>query len=141
MAGPMARSRKYALRPHFQFANQANGKRSMDHLSFTGYARRPPHLVAIDKGFYASQDLEVEYHFVGLAPDHNREMAEGRWDMTMSSADTMLARTTTDKVDFVLFLQADEGLRSSSSPSRSSPLSRICAAGCSPPIRSIPTSI
>lgn len=82
----------------------------MDQLNFTGYARRPPHLVALHKGFYAGQGLEVDYHFVGLAPQHNREMAEGRWNMTMSSADTMLARTTTDGVDYVLFLQADEGL-------------------------------
>ena len=44
------------------------------------------------------------------APDHNRGMAEGRWDFTLSSADTMIARTTTDGVDYMLFMQAEEGL-------------------------------
>jgi NitT/TauT family transport system substrate-binding protein len=67
-------------------------------------------LVALHKGFYEREGLEVDYHFVGLAPQHNKEMAEGRWNMTLSSADTMFARTTTDGVDYVLFLQADEGL-------------------------------
>ncbi len=37
-------------------------------------------------------------------------MAEGRWDFTLSSADTMIARTTTDGVDYMLFMQAEEGL-------------------------------
>ena len=37
-------------------------------------------------------------------------MAEGRWDLTLSSADTMIARTTTDGVDYLLFMQAEEGL-------------------------------
>ena len=30
--------------------------------------------------------------------------------MTLSSADTMIARTTTDGVDYLLFMQAEEGL-------------------------------
>ena len=37
-------------------------------------------------------------------------MAEGRWDFTLSSADTMIARTTTDGVDYMLFMQSEEGL-------------------------------
>jgi ABC-type nitrate/sulfonate/bicarbonate transport system substrate-binding protein len=37
-------------------------------------------------------------------------MAEGRWDFTLSSADTMIARTTTDGTDYMLFMQAEEGL-------------------------------
>jgi ABC-type nitrate/sulfonate/bicarbonate transport system substrate-binding protein len=37
-------------------------------------------------------------------------MAEGRWDFTLSSADTMIARTTTDGIDYLLFMQAEEGL-------------------------------
>jgi ABC-type nitrate/sulfonate/bicarbonate transport system substrate-binding protein len=37
-------------------------------------------------------------------------MAEGRWDLSLSAADTMIARTTTDGVDFLLFMQAEEGL-------------------------------
>jgi len=54
--------------------------------------------------------LEVTFHQTTYAPDHNRGMAEGRWDMTLSSADTMIARTTTDGVDYLLFMQAEEGL-------------------------------
>ena len=82
----------------------------MDILSITGYNRRPPHLVAEYKGFFAKQDLEVRFHETTYAPDHNKGMAEGRWDFTLSSADTMIARTTTDGVDYMLFMQAEEGL-------------------------------
>jgi ABC-type nitrate/sulfonate/bicarbonate transport system substrate-binding protein len=82
----------------------------MDVLSTTGYQRRPPQLVAEYKGFFADEGLEVRFHETTYAPDHNRGMAEGRWDFTLSSADTMIARTTTDGVDYLLFMQAEEGL-------------------------------
>jgi ABC-type nitrate/sulfonate/bicarbonate transport system substrate-binding protein len=82
----------------------------MDTLNITGYHRRPPHLVAEYKGFFAKEGLEVRFHEATYAPDHNRGMAEGRWDLSLSAADTMIARTTTDGVDFLLFMQAEEGL-------------------------------
>jgi len=82
----------------------------MDALSITGYLRRTPHVVAEHKGFFAAEKLEVRFHQTTYAPDHNRGMAEGRWDFTLSSADTMIARTTTDGVDYMLFMQAEEGL-------------------------------
>jgi ABC-type nitrate/sulfonate/bicarbonate transport system substrate-binding protein len=82
----------------------------MDVLSITGYNRRPPHLVAEHKGFFARENLEVRFHETTYAPDHNKGMAEGRWDFTLSSADTMIARTTTDSVDYMMFMQAEEGL-------------------------------
>src|SRR3989449_10552509 len=82
----------------------------MDLLNLTGYHRRPPHLVAEYKGFFAKAGLDVRFHEATFAPDHNRGMAEGRWDLTLSSADTMIARTTTDGTDYLLFMQAEEGL-------------------------------
>ena len=82
----------------------------MDILSVTGYQRRTPHVVAEHKGFFAKENLEVRFHHTTYAPDHNRGMAEGRWDFTLSSADTMIARTTTDGVDYMLFMQSEEGL-------------------------------
>ncbi|HWG04362.1 MAG TPA: ABC transporter substrate-binding protein [Beijerinckiaceae bacterium] len=82
----------------------------MDLLTVSGYSRRPPHLVAIHKGFFEKHGLDVRFHLVDLAPEHNREMAEGKWNITLSSADTMLARATQDGVDYVLFMQAEEGL-------------------------------
>jgi len=82
----------------------------MDILNITGYHRRPPHLVAEHKGYFAKEGLEVRFHEATYAPDHNRGMAEGRWDLSLSAADTMIARTTTDGVDFLLFMQAEEGL-------------------------------
>ena len=82
----------------------------MDTLNITGYQRRPPYLVAEHKGFFRRENLEMKFHLTTSAPDHNRRMAEGRWDFTLSSADTMIARTTTDGVDYVLFMQAEEGL-------------------------------
>jgi ABC-type nitrate/sulfonate/bicarbonate transport system substrate-binding protein len=82
----------------------------MDTLNVTGYQRRPPFLVATHNEFFAKEGLVVNFHQTTYAPDHNRGMAEGRWDMTLSSADTMIARTTTDGVDYMLFMQAEEGL-------------------------------
>jgi sulfonate transport system substrate-binding protein len=82
----------------------------MDVLKVTGYLRRTPHVVAEHKGFFARENLDVRFHETTYAPDHNKGMAEGRWDFTLSSADTMIARTTTDGVDYMLFMQAEEGL-------------------------------
>jgi ABC-type nitrate/sulfonate/bicarbonate transport system substrate-binding protein len=82
----------------------------MDTLNVTGYHRRPAHLVAESKGFFEREGLAVKFHEATYAPDHNRGMAEGRWDFTLSSADTMIARTTTDGVDYQIFMQAEEGL-------------------------------
>lgn len=82
----------------------------MDRITISGYYQRPAHIVASRNGYFAAQDLDVGYHEVELAPDHNRELAEGRWPLTISSADTMLARTTQDGVDYVLVMQAESGL-------------------------------
>jgi ABC-type nitrate/sulfonate/bicarbonate transport system substrate-binding protein len=82
----------------------------MDRLTISGYRRRPPHVVADAKGFFAREGLAVDFHVATLAPEHNREMAEGRWNITLSSADTMIARAVSDNVDYVLFMQAEQGL-------------------------------
>jgi ABC-type nitrate/sulfonate/bicarbonate transport system substrate-binding protein len=67
-------------------------------------------VVAEYKGFFEKEELQVKFHETTYAPDHNKGMEEGRWDFTLSSADTMIARTTTDGVDYMLFMQAEEGL-------------------------------
>lgn len=85
----------------------------MDTLRTTGYHCRPAHLVAEHKGFFAKEGLGVHFDEATYAPEHNQGMAEGRWDFTLSSADTMIARTTTDSVDYLLFMQAEEGLTAS----------------------------
>ena len=79
-------------------------------LLTTGYHRRPPHLVAEHHGFFAAEDLEIRYDLATYAPDHNRGMAEGRWNLSLSSPDTMIARMTADGVDYRLFMQAEAGL-------------------------------
>jgi ABC-type nitrate/sulfonate/bicarbonate transport system substrate-binding protein len=82
----------------------------MDTLNVTGYQRRLPHVVAEYKGFFEQERLQIKFHETTYAPDHNKGMEQGRWDFTLSSADTMIARTTTDRVDYLLFMQAEEGL-------------------------------
>jgi ABC-type nitrate/sulfonate/bicarbonate transport system substrate-binding protein len=79
-------------------------------LTVTGYYRTPAFLVADMKGFFAKQDLDVEFHLVRLAPEHNDGLAQGLWPITLSDADTMLARTTQDNVDFLIFLQPEQGI-------------------------------
>lgn len=82
----------------------------MDALLTTGYHRRPAHLVAEYRGFFAAEGLAVDYHLSTYAPEHNRGMAEGRWHISLSSPDTMIARMTTDGVEYRLFMQAEAGL-------------------------------
>lgn len=79
-------------------------------LTVTGYYRTPAFLVADMKGFFAKQDIDVEFHLVRLAPEHNAGLARGLWPITLSDADTMLARTTQDNVDFLIFLQPEQGI-------------------------------
>ncbi len=82
----------------------------MDRIRTTGYHRRPSHLVAEYKGFFAREGIEVNYDLATYAPEHNQGMADGRWDFSLSSPDTMIARMTRDGVDYQLFMLAEEGL-------------------------------
>jgi NitT/TauT family transport system substrate-binding protein len=79
-------------------------------LTVTGYFRSAAFLVAGHKGFFANERLEVDFFLTRLAPEHNRGMAEGRWPISLSSADTMLARATQDGDDFVALMQVEEGV-------------------------------
>jgi ABC-type nitrate/sulfonate/bicarbonate transport system substrate-binding protein len=92
------------------FAQGAPAVAGKTKISVTGYYRTPAFHIAQRRGLFAKEGLDVEFVLVRLAPDHNEGLAQGRWPLTMSSADTMLARTTQDGVDFVLFLEPEEGL-------------------------------
>ena len=111
------------LRQNFYSSVLSMGRKSMELLNVTGYHRRPAHLVAEQKGFFADEGLEVKFHEATYAPEHNQGMAEGRWDLSLSSADTMIARTTTDGVDYLLFMQAS--LRGRGKPGRLGPVTAI----------------
>jgi ABC-type nitrate/sulfonate/bicarbonate transport system substrate-binding protein len=82
----------------------------MDTLSLTGYQARPDFMAAEEQGFFAAEGLEVSFERAWHAPTHNKGMAEGRWDLTLSSADTMIARTTRDGADYVILMNAERGL-------------------------------
>src|SRR5262245_20824944 len=92
------------------FAQTAPAVIGKTKITVTGFYRTPAFHVAQRRGLFANEGLDVEFLLVRLAPDHNEGLAHGRWPLTMSSADTMLARTTQDGVDFVLFLEPEEGL-------------------------------
>ena len=82
----------------------------MDRLKVSGFHRRIPHLVAERQGFFARENLEVEFQPVTYSPDHSAEMAAGKWHLSLSSADKMIALNTCEGMDYVLVLQAEEGL-------------------------------
>ncbi|HLG70531.1 MAG TPA: ABC transporter substrate-binding protein [Chloroflexota bacterium] len=82
----------------------------MDTLNITGYQVRPDYMAAEEQGFFTAERLEVNFERAWHAPTHNKGMAEGRWDLTLSSADTMIARTTRDGADYVIFLNGERGL-------------------------------
>src|SRR5262249_61282375 len=81
-----------------------------DRILATGYQLQPGYLAAKHVGFFADEELDLDMEIATHAPTHNRGMAEGRWDITLSSADTMIARVTRDGADYVLFLNAERGL-------------------------------
>lgn len=82
----------------------------MERIAAIGYDKKVGYLVAEEHGLFARHGLEVSYERAGHAPTHNQGMVEGRWDMTLSSADTMIARATRDGADFVLFMNVERGL-------------------------------
>jgi NitT/TauT family transport system substrate-binding protein len=83
----------------------------MDELKMVGYYRLPAFVVAEKKGFFAREGLDAKLEIATFAPEHNRGMADGRWDLSLTSPDTMLARASRDGHDFVLYLMAEKGLQ------------------------------
>ena len=82
----------------------------MDRIAAIGYDKKVGYLVAEELGLFARHGLEVSYERSVHAPAHNQGMLDGRWDITLSSADTMIARATRDGADFVLFMNLERGL-------------------------------
>ena len=82
----------------------------MDELRVIGYYPLPAFVVAEKKGWFAREALRVDFEIATLAPEHNRGMLEGRWDLSLTSPDTMIARVTRDGHDFLLYLMAERGL-------------------------------
>ncbi len=83
----------------------------MQSLRIVGYYPLPAFVAAENKGFFAREELAVSFEIATFAPEHNRGMAEGRWDISITSPDTMIARATRDRHDFVLYLMAEKGLQ------------------------------
>jgi ABC-type nitrate/sulfonate/bicarbonate transport system substrate-binding protein len=83
----------------------------MDSLRVVGYYPLPAFVVAEKTGLFAREALAVTFEIATFAPEHNRGMAEGRWDISLTSPDTMLARATRDGHDFVLYLIPERGLQ------------------------------
>ena len=79
-------------------------------MTVSGFHRRIPYLVAEREGFFAREGLDVEFHGVTYSPDHSGEMAAGKWDLSLSSADKMISLNTLKGMDYVIVLQAEEGL-------------------------------
>lgn len=82
----------------------------MDRLSITAYELRPDFFAAQECGFFEQAGLDVSVERATFAPEHNKGMAEGRWDLTLSSSDTAIARITRDQMDYVIFMNAEQGL-------------------------------
>jgi ABC-type nitrate/sulfonate/bicarbonate transport system substrate-binding protein len=83
----------------------------MNLLRVVGYYPLPAFVAADKMGFFAREGVAVSFEIATFAPEHNRGMAEGRWDISITSPDTMIARATRDGHDFVLYLMAEKGLQ------------------------------
>src|SRR3972149_6390502 len=64
-------------------------KAFMDKMRTIGYYPLPAFVVAQEKGLFARQQLEINFEIATFAPDHNRGMAEGRWDLSLTSPDSI----------------------------------------------------
>ncbi len=82
----------------------------MNTIRVIGYYPLPPFVVAQEKGFFARESLKIEFTIATLAPEHNQGMLDGRWDISLTSPDTMVARVTRDGHEFLLYLMAERGL-------------------------------
>jgi ABC-type nitrate/sulfonate/bicarbonate transport system substrate-binding protein len=82
----------------------------MDTLRVIGYYPLPPFVIAQEKGFFAQEGLKIDFTIATLAPEHNKGMLEGIWDISLTSPDTMVARVTRDGHEFLLYLMAERGL-------------------------------
>ena len=82
----------------------------MDELRVIGYYPLPPFVVAEKRRLFAREGLKINFEIATLAPEHNRGMVDGRWDLSLTSPDTMVARVTRDGHDFLLYLMAERGL-------------------------------
>lgn len=83
----------------------------MDKLRAIGYYPLPAFVAAKEKNWFAREGLEVDLEIATFAPEHNRGMAEGKWDLSLTSPDTMIARVTRDGHDFALYLIAEKNLQ------------------------------
>ena len=52
----------------------------MDNLRVIGYYPLPAFVVAERRNIFAEQGVRVDFDIATFAPEHNRGMAEGRWD-------------------------------------------------------------
>lgn len=82
----------------------------METIKVIGYYPLPPFVVAQEQGFFAGEGLEIDFTIATLAPEHNQGMLDGRWDLSLTSPDTMVARVTRDGHPFLLYLMAERGL-------------------------------
>ena len=82
----------------------------METLRVIGYYPLPPFVVAETQGFFAREGLKIDFTISTLAPEHNKGMLEGKWDISLTSPDTMIARVTRDGHDFLLYMMAERGL-------------------------------
>lgn len=82
----------------------------MDNLRAVGYYPLPAFVIAERKGLFTREGIQVDFEIATFAPEHNRGMAEGRWDLSLTSPDAMIARATRDGHDFVLYLMAERDL-------------------------------
>lgn len=82
----------------------------MDTLRVIGYYPLPPFVVAQEKGLFAREGLKIDFTIATLAPEHNKGMLGGRWDISLTSPDTMVARVTRDGHGFLLYMMAERGL-------------------------------
>jgi ABC-type nitrate/sulfonate/bicarbonate transport system substrate-binding protein len=83
---------------------------AVDRITTTAYQLQPGFIAAQHLGYFGDEGLEVAMERTVHAPTHNKGMAEGRWNITLSSADTMIARTTRDGTDYVLAANVERGL-------------------------------
>ncbi len=76
----------------------------MDRLRINSFGRLAPHEVAIAKGFYADEDLEVEHHATQASKTQMGELKDGVWDVVHTHADNVFWWNEDNDADLLIVL-------------------------------------
>lgn len=82
----------------------------METIRLIGFSRPPAYVAAERQGFFAREDLAVEYTQTRGSIEQIRGLLAGRWDVAHTAVDNVLAYVNAEDVDLFVFFVGDLGV-------------------------------